>query len=47
MSGEKLFQARARLRAPKNVSLDDLESDLEELAHDLMVEVRVAEPSSQ
>lgn len=44
MSGEPLFQARARLRAPKSLSLDDLEDKLEELAADLMVDVRLDEP---
>ncbi len=44
MTGQKMFRARARLEAPKSVGLEDLAGDLEELAADLMVEVRVAEP---
>ncbi len=44
MTGQKMFHARARLRAPKSVSLEDLTGDLEELAADLLVEVRVEEP---
>ncbi len=44
MTGQKMFRARARLKAPKSVSLEDLTEDLEELAADLMVEVRVEEP---
>ncbi len=43
MTGQKMFRARARLRAPKSVSLEDLTEDLEDLAADLMVEVRAAE----
>ncbi len=44
MSGEKMFHAKARLLAPKSVSRDDLKDALEELSHDLMVELRVEEP---
>lgn len=44
MTGQKMFRARARLQAPKNVSLEDLTADLEGLADDLMVDVRTAEP---
>jgi len=43
MSGEKLFRAEARLRAPKNLGLADVERDLEELANDLMVDVSLEE----
>lgn len=43
MSGEKMFRARARLQMPKSVSLDDLTDELEELADDLMVEMRAQE----
>lgn len=45
MTGQKMFQARARLRAPKRVGLDDLTDALEAIAADLMVEVRLAEPA--
>ncbi len=44
MTGQKMFRARARLQAPKSVSLEDLAGDLEDLAADLMVELRAAEP---
>lgn len=43
MSGQKMFRARARVQMPKSVSLDDLTDDLEELADDLMVEMRAQE----
>lgn len=39
MSGDILFRARATLRVPSNVSLEELQSTLEKLADDLMVEV--------
>ena len=46
MSGEQLFQARARLRAPAALTIEELRSDLERLAADLIVEVRLEEPKS-
>ncbi len=46
MSGEQLFRARARLRAPRSVGLDELAQDLEQLAADLMVELRLDEPGT-
>ena len=46
MSGEPLFQARARLRAPKSVTLEDLERDLQRVAADLMVDIRLEEPEA-
>jgi glycine cleavage system regulatory protein len=39
MSGEALFRARARLRVPATVSLDDLRRTLEALADDLVVDL--------
>lgn len=39
MSGETLFIARARLQLPASVSVEQLREDLEQLAHDLVVEV--------
>ena len=39
MSGEPLFKATALLRAPAALSLDELSDRLEELAHDLVVEL--------
>ena len=46
MSGEQLFKASARLRAPVALTLEELRSDLERLAADLIVEVRLEEPNS-
>jgi glycine cleavage system regulatory protein len=43
MSAEMLFEAKARLSAPRSVRLSDLQKDLEEIAADLMVEVEIAE----
>ncbi len=40
MSGEMLFKATARLRLPASLSVDELRADLEEIASDLMVDVR-------
>lgn len=46
MSGERLFQARARLLAPASLSLEELGEELERLAADLIVEVRLEEPKT-
>ncbi|MEM1206183.1 MAG: ACT domain-containing protein [Acidobacteriota bacterium] len=43
MSAELMFRAHARLRAPKGLALHDLEAELEGIATDLMVEVRLDE----
>ena len=43
MSGELLFSARARLVLPERLAVSELRAALEELAHDLMVEMRVVE----
>ena len=43
MTGQKMFRARARLRAPQGVNPDDLTGDLEQLADDLIVEVTTEE----
>jgi glycine cleavage system regulatory protein len=43
MSGEPMFRARARINVPTNVSVSELHRDLERLAGDLMVEIKVAE----
>ena len=40
MSGGNLFRARAWLLAPESVDLDSLEQELEEIANELMVEIR-------
>lgn len=39
MSGESLFIAHARLFIPPEVSLDQLQDEMEELANELMVEI--------
>lgn len=44
MSGEKMFHATARLRAPKGLSLEELATKLEEIASDLMVELHLEDP---
>lgn len=43
MSGELLFRAQVRVDVPENVSAAELRKDLERLASDLMVEIRLAE----
>jgi glycine cleavage system regulatory protein len=45
MSGEMLFKATAQLRVPLNVVLADLQEGLEQLAHDLMVDITLADVS--
>ena len=39
MSGEPLFRATAQLGLPSGVTMEDLQTDLEEIASDLMVDV--------
>lgn len=41
MSGESLFQAKARLQVPSNVDEGELRRSLEAIASDLMVDLRV------
>lgn len=43
MSGELLFNARATLRVPVDLSVSDLHKALEEIANDLMVDVTLGE----
>lgn len=43
MSGEMLFQAKARVRLPSDADLAHLRVALERLASDLMIEVRLVE----
>ncbi len=43
-SGGALFKAMAKLRVPKTLDLDVLRQSLEEIATDLMVDIRVGEP---
>jgi glycine cleavage system regulatory protein len=47
MSGEMLFKATAQLRVPLQVMLADLQESLEKLAHDLMVDITLADLSLQ
>ncbi len=42
MSGELLFNAQAVLKVPANLDLDALQSELERLADDLIVEITLA-----
>lgn len=39
MSGEKLFKAQAQLRLPPGLSRENLQQQLERIAHDLMVDI--------
>ena len=41
MSGEMLFQARAKIDLPSDCSEDKVREKLEEIASDLMVELRL------
>ena len=43
-SGEMLFKAHASLAAPSGIDVDELQRDLEAIAHDLMVEVSLVRP---
>jgi len=43
-SGDALFKAKARLRAPQSVDLDTLRESLEAIASDLMVDITLGEP---
>jgi glycine cleavage system regulatory protein len=42
-SGDTLFKAMARLRAPKDLDLDQLRESLEAIASDLMVDISIGE----
>lgn len=42
-SGDTLFKARARLRAPSDLDLDELREGLEAIAGDLMVDITLGE----
>ncbi len=44
VSGERLFQARARVRPPAHLTMAELQATLEPLAADLMVDLDVHEP---
>jgi glycine cleavage system regulatory protein len=41
MSGESLFLAHARLMIPADASVEDLQHELEDLANELMVDIRL------
>jgi glycine cleavage system regulatory protein len=45
MSGGKLFQATARLRLPAGQTAAELQEALEQIAHDLMVDIRLHDES--
>jgi glycine cleavage system regulatory protein len=47
MSGEMLFKAMAQLRVPLEVTLSDLQDNLERLAHDLMVDITLEDVSAK
>jgi glycine cleavage system regulatory protein len=42
-SGDTLFKATARLRAPKGLDLDQLRESLEAIAADMMVDISIGE----
>ena len=41
MSGETLFLAHARLMVPEDISLEDFQDEIEELANELMVDIKL------
>jgi glycine cleavage system regulatory protein len=43
MSGENLFLAHARLMVPEDTSLEDFQDEMEELANELMVDIKLEE----
>ena len=43
MSGENLFLAHARLLIPADASVEDLQDELEDLANELMVDIKLEE----
>jgi glycine cleavage system regulatory protein len=43
MTGESMFRARARVHVPGDVDENELRRGIEQLAHDLMVEIRLVE----
>ena len=43
-SGDTLFKAKAKLRAPQTLDLDELRHSLEAIAGDLMVDIILGEP---
>jgi glycine cleavage system regulatory protein len=45
MTGEKLFQARARLRLPPGLTRERLQQLLEQIAEDLMVDIHLVQPA--
>ena len=42
-SGTPVFAAKAKVRVPEGVALDDLQTQLEALASDLMVEIEFSQ----
>jgi glycine cleavage system regulatory protein len=47
MTGEMLFKATAQLRVPSQVQLAELQEILERLAHDLVVDITLADVSAK
>jgi glycine cleavage system regulatory protein len=41
MTGDRLFRATAQLRMPAGLTVQQLQHDLEQIAHDLMVDIRL------
>ena len=46
MSGAVLFRATARLQVPEDVTVEDLAEELEKIAADLMVDLKLDEPAT-
>ena len=46
MSGDVLFRTQAVLQVPAGISLESLQGELEQLADDLIVELRDSGPGS-
>ena len=47
MSGELLFRARALLQIPESLRLQELRAELENLAHELMIDLSLEEPEKK
>jgi glycine cleavage system regulatory protein len=45
MTGERLFRANAQLRLPPGLTREQLQSLLEQIAHDLMVDIHLVQPT--
>ncbi len=47
MSGGKLFHATAQLRLPSGLTREQLQHDLEQIAHDLMVDIQLKSATAE